>query len=384
MKESLALTQATLDATADGLLVVGNDDKIKMFNTRFVELTQAPEDVLVSGDDALLKSDAIRHVRNPDQFRDMIAKIDRHPEQKHLDIVEFMNGKVLEQSCQPCILDDHIVGRVLSFRDITERFKTQKQQETLIHQAAEANEELTHFAYVVSHDLKAPLRGIKLLTDWFCTDYADRLGHEAAEQLTLLQNRVQRMHNLIEGVLQYSRIGRVQHEAMTIELNELVENIVDAIAPPEHIQVTIQEPLPIITGEKTCITQVFQNLLSNAVKYMDKPQGQITVACDDGPDAWTFSVSDNGPGIEAKHFERIFQIFQTLVPKDEYESTGVGLTLVKKIVEHHGGRVWVESEIGQGSRFVFTLPKKYVFDSSASQTEHIPTAVETTASRKTP
>ena len=236
-------------------------------------------------------------------------------------------------------------------REVDQRQHMEKQLEAI-------NEELTHFAYIISHDLKAPLRGIKLIADWLCTDYADKLGQEAAKQLALLQNRVQRMHNLIDSVLQYSRIGRIKQEITTIDLNELIESIIDNIAPPEHIQVMIPQPLPTVTGEKTQFTQVFQNLISNAIKYMDKPQGQITVACDDGPDAWTFSVSDNGPGIEAKHFDRIFQIFQTLASKDEYESTGVGLTLVKKIVEYHGGRVWIASEVGQGSTFYFSLPKQ--------------------------
>ena len=220
------------------------------------------------------------------------------------------------------------------------------------------NEELTHFAYIVSHDLKAPLRGVGLLVDWLCADYADALGPEGAKQLALLQNRVQRMHGLIDGILQYSRIGRINQTVEPIDLNELLSDIIDSLCPDDHVQVTIRGPLPTVTGEHTCIAQVFQNLISNAIKYMDKPRGQVTVACDEGPDAWTFSVTDNGPGIESKHFERIFQIFQTLAPKDEYESTGVGLTLVKKIVEQHGGAIWVTSEVGQGSTFYFTLPKE--------------------------
>jgi signal transduction histidine kinase len=130
------------------------------------------------------------------------------------------------------------------------------------------------------------------------------------------------------------------------------------IAPPDHIRVTVDDGLPTIEGEKTRLTQVFQNLLSNAVKFMDKPQGTIHVGCVAEGDFWKFRVADNGPGIEEKHFERIFRIFQTLAPKDEYESTGVGLALVKKIVEMYNGRVWVESEVGRGSTFFFTFPQK--------------------------
>jgi len=219
-------------------------------------------------------------------------------------------------------------------------------------------EELSHFAYAVSHDLKAPLRGITLIAQWLCEDYGEKLGPEAKEQMALLQNRVNRMRDLIDGVLQYSRIGRIQEDLVAVNLNELLPMILDIVAPPTHIRITMDSNLPTITCERTRIIQVFQNLLSNAVKFMDKPQGEIHVGCAEATEHWQFRVVDNGPGIEAKHFQRIFRIFQTLQPKEEYEGAGVGLALVKKIVERHGGQVWVESEVGKGSTFFFTFPKK--------------------------
>ncbi len=241
--------------------------------------------------------------------------------------------------------------------DMTDRRAAERQQARLLEELSQVNEQLQDFAYVVSHDLKAPLRGIKVLTEWLCTDYGDQLGGDAQENLQLLQSRVDRMHNLIEGVLQYSRIGRIEGDPGQVDVNEALGSIVDAIAPPEHIEIVVDGTLPTIEGEPTRIGQVFQNLLSNAVKYMDKPAGRIVVACRDDGDAWTFSVSDNGPGIEQKHFERVFKIFQTLASRDEYESTGVGLTLVRRIVELYGGRIWVESKLGQGCTFCFTWPK---------------------------
>jgi len=250
------------------------------------------------------------------------------------------------------------------FPDVTKTGKDDLAARTDVTSTAELrrvediNEELTHFAYIVSHDLKAPLRGIKLIAEWLCTDYGDRLGDEGRQQLDLLQSRVDRMHNLIEGVLQYSRVGRIKESWTSVDLNRLLPDIVDAIAPPDHVEIALEGPLPVIECEKTRITQVFQNLLTNAVKYMDKPHGRVEVACVQRDDAWQFSVRDNGPGIEEKYFERIFRIFQTLAPRDEFESTGVGLALVKKIVEMYGGRVWVESEVGRGSTFRFTLPVK--------------------------
>jgi PAS domain S-box-containing protein len=244
------------------------------------------------------------------------------------------------------------------FRDVTEHKQAEQRQEQLLEQLEKINQELKDFAYIVSHDLKAPLRGISTLVKWISTDYADKLDQEGKEQMDLLLNRVERMHNLIDGILQYSRVGRVREEKTQLNLNELVPDIVDILAPPDNITVTVENELPMMECEKTRITQVFQNLLSNAIKYMDKPQGQIKVGCVDEEDCRRFSVTDNGPGIEEKYFEKIFQMFQTLRPRDEVESTGVGLTVVKKIVEMYGGRIWVESIVGEGSTFLFTLPKQ--------------------------
>jgi len=243
-------------------------------------------------------------------------------------------------------------------RDITERKMAEQRQTELMEQLESINRELKDFAYIVSHDLKAPLRGIKTLAKWMSTDYADKLDEDGKEQMSLLSSRVDRMHNLIDGVLQYSRVGRMKEERAQVNLNELVPEIIDTIAPPENIAITVENELPVVECGETRIMQVFQNLLSNAVKYMDKPKGKIKIGCVEEDGFWKFSVADNGPGIEERHFERIFQIFQTLSPRDEFESTGVGLTVVKKIVELYNGKIWVESKVGEGSTFFFTLPRQ--------------------------
>jgi signal transduction histidine kinase len=143
---------------------------------------------------------------------------------------------------------------------------------------------------------------------------------------------------------------------MQVALDPLVLNIIDLLAPPPHVRVEISGQLPEVTIAPVKIQQVFQNLLSNAIDFIDKPQGRVVIACAPEDGSWHFSVSDNGAGIEARHFQRIFQLFQTLAARDELERTGVGLALVKKIVEIEGGRVWVESQVGVGSVFHFTLP----------------------------
>jgi two-component system, LuxR family, sensor kinase FixL len=242
-------------------------------------------------------------------------------------------------------------------RDISERKQAEEQRDRLLQELESANEELKNFAYVVSHDLKAPLRAISSLADWLATDYADKLDDEGKEHLRLLTNRVRRMDGLIDGILQYSRVGRVKEAVVAVNLDRVVREVLDSLAPPASITVSIDNPLPTIMSEPTRIQQVFQNLLSNAIKYMDKPAGEIHVACNAEGRQWKFSISDNGPGIKQQHFEKIFQLFQTLAPRDRVESSGVGLALVKKIVEMYGGQIQVDSTVGTGSTFSFTLPR---------------------------
>ena len=229
-----------------------------------------------------------------------------------------------------------------------------EQTDLLVHK----NKELNDFAYIVSHDLKAPLRAIGSLADWIASDYADKFDADGKEQMALLKGRVVRMHNLIEGILQYSRIGRINEAKQKVDTAKLVPEVVDSIAPPEEISITVVDKLPEITFEKTRIIQVFQNLIGNAVKYMDKDIGVVKVGCKFEEDYWKFHVADNGPGIDEKYHAKVFQIFQTLNPRDEVESTGVGLSVVKKIVETGGGEIWIESEVGSGSTFYFTIPTK--------------------------
>ncbi len=243
-------------------------------------------------------------------------------------------------------------------QEIAERLEAEKKQTELIEKVDNINRELKDFASIVSHDLKAPLRGIKSLATWILDDCSDKLGEQGKEQIHLLLGRVERMYNLIDGVLQYSIVGRTEEQPTQVRLDKFVPEIIDMVVPPKHIKVTIENNMPVIAGEETQIMQLFQNLLSNAIKYNDKPKGWIKVGCVEEDGWWKFSVSDNGPGIEERHFERIFKMFQALAVTEEFEGTGVGLTVAKKIVELHGGKIWVESKVGEGSTFFFTWPKK--------------------------
>jgi signal transduction histidine kinase len=165
-------------------------------------------------------------------------------------------------------------------------------------------------------------------------------------------------------------VGRIKEEKVEIDLNGLLKEVIDLLAPPEHIQVTVENKLPVILSERTRIRQIFQNLISNAIKYMDKHQGRIKVGCADDNGYWRFSVSDNGPGIEERYFQKIFQLFQTLKPIDESESTGIGLTIVKKMIDMYGGKIWLESKPGYGTTFFFTLPKNQTAEIKQKEMSH--------------
>ncbi|MBN1360604.1 MAG: PAS domain S-box protein [Sedimentisphaerales bacterium] len=264
----------------------------------------------------------------------------------------------LDMEIQPILNDAGALTSIVVIEtDITERKEAQERQALLLEQIEKANKELTDFAYIVSHDLKAPLRAIKNLVTWLSEDCRDTLSADNREQMDLLTGRVDRMQMLIEGVLQYSRAGRSREEAVRIDLNQLLEEVIEMLAPPQNITTSTKADLPVIHAERTRIQQVFQNLLSNAIKFMDKLEGRITVDFVEQDDVWQFSVTDNGPGIDEKHFDLVFEMFKTLQPRDEFESTGVGLTVVKKVVEHYGGKVWLESKLGEGTTFFFTLAK---------------------------
>ncbi len=242
-------------------------------------------------------------------------------------------------------------------KEIAERQEAEQRQAELIKTVENINKELKDFASIVSHDLKAPLRGIKALANWILDDCADKLDKEAIEQLNMLLNQVDRMYDLVDGVLRYSRAGRTEESPLQVDLNKFIPEIIDMLAPPPNIEITLENKMPVVECEERRIMQLFQNLLSNAIKYMDKPKGQIKIRCVEENGFWKFSIADNGPGIEEKHFERIFKMFQVLSVKDKPEGTGVGLTIAKKITEMCGGKIWVESQTGKGSTFFFTLPK---------------------------
>jgi len=219
-----------------------------------------------------------------------------------------------------------------------------------------SNAELDSFAYVASHDLKAPLRGIRNLAEWIAEDM-NSASDETKENLVLLRRRVDRLDGLLESLLEYSRVGRSQDAVETVDTSRLVTDIAEYLAPKAGFTIVGDASLPMMTTARPALEKVLRNLISNAVKHHDGDKGTVRVSATERDAMVEFRVSDDGPGIPAEFHDKIFQMFQTLKPRDEVEGSGMGLSIVKKTVEGFGGKIHVESAPPQrGSTFVFTWP----------------------------
>ncbi len=221
------------------------------------------------------------------------------------------------------------------------------------------NAELDSFARVVSHDLKAPLRGVANLAQWLGEDLGERLDEENRANLNLIQERVGRMNALIDALLDFARAGQAGGRPINVDIERLVATVVADLGPLDGVSVKTVASLPVVFGSETLLRQVFQNLIDNAVKHHPGPTGSVEISCTDAQGLWEFSVRDDGAGIEPRYHQKIFEIFESLREQPDVESTGVGLAVTKKIVENVGGTIWVQSEgvAGAGSTFHFTWPK---------------------------
>ena len=222
-----------------------------------------------------------------------------------------------------------------------------------------SNKELENFAYVASHDLKTPLRAIDSLASWIKEDLEDVMNNETKEHIDLLRNRIMRMENLLNSLLKYSRVGRINFEADTVDMNVLFDDIIYLISPPkEFVTVNIEKNMPTFDTYKAALQLVFMNLIGNAIKHRGNKNIVINISSVDLGDFYKFIVKDDGPGIPKELHKKAFQIFQTLKPRDEVEGSGMGLAIIKKTIENNGGQLELNSEKDLGVEFTFTWPKK--------------------------
>ncbi|MEW6570164.1 MAG: ATP-binding protein [Nitrospirota bacterium] len=254
---------------------------------------------------------------------------------------------------------DGSISKLEIFRDITERKESEEKLKKMTEELERSNADLQQFAYVASHDLQAPLRNVEGFIKLFEKRYRGKLDERADEYIKFITDGTRNMQALIKDLLEYSQVGAKSKKFKNIDCSlsvaRALANLKETIDESEA-RVTYDEPLPRVKGDSSQLDRLFQNLIENAIKFRGDKPPEICISAEQRRNEWVFSVRDNGIGIDPDHSERIFAIFQRLHSRDEYEGTGIGLSICKKVVEHHGGRIWVDSEPGKGSTFYFTLP----------------------------
>jgi len=229
------------------------------------------------------------------------------------------------------------------------------QREELLQNLEKQNQALNEYAHVVSHDLKAPLRSIDTLINWFKEDNATLLDENNTKSLDLILSNVEKMDLLIKGILDYSTIDKQEIDDRWIDINQSIDDITRTISVPKNLEIVVKNPMPTLFGNDFRFKQLFQNLIQNAIKYNDKAQGIIEIGCAEKEKEFEFYIRDNGKGIPERYQHKIFNLFSKLENNDQ--SSGIGLSIVKKIIDLYGGTIWLESQEGTGTTFYFTLPK---------------------------
>lgn len=276
---------------------------------------------------------------------------------KVIAVFEFFSDEVQERD-EKLLNAFEVMGEQMG--RVFERNLAHEELEKYVEALQKTNATLESFAYAASHDLKAPLRVIDNASKWLEEDLEPHLTPSTRENMTLLRGRVKRMEKLLDDLLEYARIGHTQDARFSeiIPGDVLIKNILEMLVPPIDVIVTVDPYFSKIMVNRMPLQQIFMNLISNAIKHREKPDVHVNVSVTENTDHYLFSVKDDGPGIAPEFHEKIFQLFQTLKPRDQVEGSGMGLALVRKNIETFGGTLRLESAVGQGSTFYFTWPKK--------------------------
>ncbi len=359
LKESLDILRGTLDSTVDGILVVDEDQKILSFNRNFARMWHLSEDALKSKDDTSAILMVLDQLVDPDGFIQKVRELYADHVRESVDLLHFKDGRIFERYSKPQKLCEGRHARVWSFRDVTHMRKNEVELKLRAEELARSNAELEQFAYVASHDLQEPLRTVSSFAELLERRHGAPMSEEAKKCLVHIMNGVRRMRDLIQDLLEYSRLNEEAKKFQTVDFEKVLESVLsnlDSAVRESRASVT-HGTLPSVQGDWTQLVTLLQNLISNALKfYNEKRPPVIRVSAQKNQDHWIFSVQDNGIGIDPQYLERAFVIFQRLHKKEGYPGTGMGLAICKKVVERHGGKIWVESEPGRGSTFYFSIP----------------------------
>jgi PAS domain S-box-containing protein len=384
LRESRSLIEAIVSNIVDGAIVVNPQGQIQTFNPAAENMFgyTAAEAIGWEWQKLLYQED-----ENTQKllFYSPYAFSEITPTGQILQAMgQRKNGEVfpLEVSMNNIELDD---DRIAIFRDISARQQAAATLEAKAMEMAElnnsltasnlllsnSNRELDQFAYITSHDLKAPLRAVASLSEWIEEDLDQHISPETRSQMHLLRRRVYRMQALLNSLLEYSRVGRVYTPVSTVDVHRLLTKTVDALAPPETFTIEIAAPMPTLTTRRQPLEQVFTHLIDNAIRHHPTKVGIINISATDLGDRYEFAIADDGEGIEPQYQKRIYTIFQTLKARDLQENVGAGLAIVKKIVTAEGGTIELQSLAGKGSIFRFTWPKQ-----PANDREHTTSKVQ--------
>ncbi|MBT8394547.1 MAG: PAS domain S-box protein [Bacteroidia bacterium] len=336
-----------------GLVEVDNDDVILLVNQSFCEMSGYKEEeligkrgsdvFLINKDAEIIKEENQKRIEGKSNSYELTVK-NKEGELKHWLISGAPNYNI----------NGKVTGSIGIHLDITDLKSLELQKESLLRKLEKSNEELQDYAHIVSHDLKSPLRSIAALISWIKEDYKSVIDESGMQNFKLIEDKLEKMDHLIDGILSYSSIDEKHSKSQKTDLNETIENIKNIIYIPDNITVEAKVKLPIINVDPIRIQQLFQNLISNAIMHIDKPKGLVEINYTDKLNFHQFSVSDNGVGISKEYHKKIFEIFQSV---SENESTGIGLSIVKKIVQLFSGQIWLDSELGEGTTFHFTIKK---------------------------
>ncbi len=360
VREDLRLSnlynRSLIEASVDPLVTIDPDGKI-------TDVNKSTEFVTGFNREDIIGTDFSDYFTDPKHARDGYHQVfDEGIVRDYELVIKNKNGQITPVLYNASVYKDgsnNVIGVFASARDITELKEAENNLKIKIEELTRSNAELEQFAYVSSHDLQEPLRMIASYLQLLERKYKGKLDAKADKYINFSVDGATRMQKLIDDLLAFSRVTTKANELKPTDLesvyNEILSNL--EVLIDENNAIVNHDPLPVVMADKTQISQVFQNLINNAIKFHSKDQPKIKISVNEENNQWLFSVQDNGIGIDPKHSDRIFEIFKRLHKKRDYPGTGIGLAICKKIIERHGGRIWVKSELGKGSTFYFTLPK---------------------------